>query len=249
MHRFQKKVIQMPNNPNEREGFVSRWSRRKQQVEEEQNLENSQDADSSEKSNDVNLQQGIDVEKDIDPEILKAEKFEALNQLSDEDMPDIETLNEDSDFSGFMSTGVSEGLRTMALKKLFMGKSFNIRDGLDEYDDDYTKFEKMPSTMVTADMKHMVEVEAKKQLAKEQEEERQRMIASGEIDEFEEIDEFDEFADDEEETIIAEAEEYVDEHINVDGFDTTEVDDGFVDESKNESTEETKKTNDNEEVA
>lgn len=230
--------------PDNKEGFVSRWSRRKQKVAEEESLENTQEVGGSEASTEVSP------EKDIDPEILKAEKLEALNKLTDKDMPDIETLNEDSDFSGFMSTSVSEGLRNMALKKLFMGKSYNIRDGLDEYDGDYTKFEKMPSTMVTSDMKHMIEVEAKKQLAKEQEEERQRMIASGEIDEFEEIDEFDEFAgedtefDEADTAELAPEEEYVDEYVNVDGFDTTEVDDG-----SDEFKEVIEKTNDNEEVA
>jgi len=232
--------------PSNEEGFVSRWSRRKQQVAKEESAQELQETDVSDK----------DVVSDIDPEILKAEKLEALNKLTDEDMPDIETLNEDSDFSGFMSTGVSEALRSMALKKLFMGKSYNIRDGLDEYDGDYTKFEKMPSTMVTSDMKHMIEVEAKKQLAKEQEEERQRKIASGEIDEFEEIDEFDEFdefADDDDDVDIAEAEEeYVDEHINVEGFDTTEANaesDDAINIDSEEISDKSNKTNDNEEVA
>jgi len=113
----------------------------------------------------------------------------------------------------------------MALKKLFMGASYNIRDGLDEYDGDYTKFEKMPKNLITSDMKHMVEVEAKKQLAKEQEETRQKIIAAGELNE---VEEFDEFADEEfEDELIAEApaEEYVDEYINVQGFDTTVGDD------------------------
>ena len=222
----------MPEIPSKEEGFVSRWSRRKQQVAKEEGEQK------------VNSTSVVE-EEIVDPEQLKAEKLEVLNKLTDEDMPDIETLNEDSDFSAFMSTSVSEGLRRLALKKLFMGASYNIRDGLDEYDGDYTKFEKMPSNMITADMKHMVQVEAKKKLEKEQEEARQKMIASGEIDE---MDEFDEFADDEQEEIIAEApeEEYVDEHINVEGFDTTIANDEDSDINKNTNG---NSTNKNEEVA
>jgi len=201
----------MPDIPNNNESFVSRWSRRKQQV-------------AIEEGSDAKVGATEEISKkveDVDPEQLKAEKLAALNKLTDEDMPDIETLDENSDYSGFMSTNVSEGLRKIALKKLFMGASYNIRDGLDEYDGDYTKFEVMPKNMVTSDMKHMVEVEAKKQLAKEQEEARQKMLAENETND--DFDEFDEFADDEEEFITAEAsaEEYVDEYINVDGFDTT----------------------------
>ncbi len=212
----------MPENSNKDEGFVSRWSRRKQQIaKEESEPEVSSTAEAAEEV--------------VDPEQIKAEKLEALNKLTDQDMPDVASLDENSDFSGFMSTSVTEGLRKMALKKLFMGASYNIRDGLDEYDGDYTKFEKMPADMVTSDMKHMIGVEAKKQLAKEQEEERQRMIASGEIEEFDEIDEFDEFADEDDEDEVIE-EEYVDEHINVEGFDTTVVStDESIDNSIDES--------------
>lgn len=142
----------------EKESFASRWSRRKQQVAEEAEIAVA----------DVAVEENIIVEKDIiDEETLAEQKLEKLNALTDEDMPDIETLNEDSDFSGFMSTGVSETLRKMALQKLFHGKTYNIRDGLDEYDGDYTSFEKLDPSVITCDMKHILEVEAKKLLAEE----------------------------------------------------------------------------------
>ena len=138
----------------EKEGFASRWSRRKQEVANETAVED--------------LPEIVgDTEVIIDEETLAEQKLAKLNALTDEDMPDIETLNEDSDFSGFMSTGVSETLRKMALQKLFHGKTYNIRDGLDEYDGDYTSFEKLDPSVITCDMKHMIEVEAKKLLAEE----------------------------------------------------------------------------------
>ena len=210
----------MPDKPNKDEGFVSRWSRRKQRVAEAESVDTNLEQSLSKNSDLQADSSDPQTRKDeiIDPEVVKAEKLAALNKLTDEDMPDIETLDENSDFSGFMSTSVSEGLRNIALKKLFMGKSYNIRDGLDEYDGDYTKFEKMPTGMVTSDMKHMVRVEAKKKLEKEQEEARQKMIASGELDD--DFDGIEEFEDDE--AVLAEVEEeYIDEHINVEGFDTT----------------------------
>ena len=138
-----------------KESFTSRWSRRKQQVVEEAEIA-------------VAVEENLIVEKDIiDEEVLAEQKLEKLNSLTDEDMPDIETLNEDSDFSEFMSTGVSETLRKMALQKLFHGKTYNIRDGLDEYDGDYTSFEVLDPSVITCDMKHILEVEAKKLLAEE----------------------------------------------------------------------------------
>jgi hypothetical protein len=77
--------------------------------------------------------------------------------LTDADMPPIESLDEDSDYSAFMSEGVSDELRNLALRKLFKAPVFNIRDGLDEYDEDYTYFEKL-GDIVTCDMKHHIEM-------------------------------------------------------------------------------------------
>ena len=86
--------------------------------------------------------------------------------LTDADMPDLDTINEHSDVSGFLSAGVSEGLRRKALRKLFTGAKFNIRDGLDDYDDDFRSFPKLGG-IVTADMRHHLErkIEAAKAMA------------------------------------------------------------------------------------
>ena len=77
-------------------------------------------------------------------------------------MPSIESLDENSDYSGFMSEGVSDALRNLALRKLFKAPVFNIRDGLDEYDEDYTHFEKL-GDIVTCDMKHHIEMKEQKE--------------------------------------------------------------------------------------
>jgi hypothetical protein len=84
-----------------------------------------------------------------------------LSRLTDEDMPDIESLDYDSDYRDFLSPGVSEQLRKLALRKLFHNDVFNIRDGLDEYDDDFTHFEKLGG-IVTSDMRHQMEMEARR---------------------------------------------------------------------------------------
>jgi hypothetical protein len=80
----------------------------------------------------------------------------------DEDMPAIETLTEESDYTGFLSPNVSEELRSLALSKLFHSKAFNVCDGLDDYAEDFTSFAKLGS-IITADMKHQLE-EARKML-------------------------------------------------------------------------------------
>jgi hypothetical protein len=55
------------------------------------------------------------------------------------DLPDIDTLNKDSDFSLFMRKGTPEYLKKLALKKLFHSDpAFSVLDGLNDYDEDYS---------------------------------------------------------------------------------------------------------------
>ena len=130
-----------------KESVISRWSRRK--------LEADKLVPVVEES--APMETGVD----LNAADQAAAEAEAKPVLTDADMPDIESLNEDSDFSGFMSTGVSDELRNLALRKLFAAPVFNIRDGLDEYDEDYTYFEKL-GDIVTCDMKHQIEMQEKK---------------------------------------------------------------------------------------
>ena len=90
--------------------------------------------------------------------------------LCDEDMPAIETLDSSSDLSCFFNRGVSEKLRQAALHHLLRLPAFNIRDGLNDYDEDYTVFEPLGDT-VTCDMRFQAERKAR--LAEEEEAARQ----------------------------------------------------------------------------
>ena len=89
-------------------------------------------------------------------------------QLTDADMPALDSLDADSDFSLFMSPGVSEQLRTQALRKLFHLPAFNVTDGLNDYDEDYTRFAGL-GNVVTQEMKRMLkrELEAEDVIADE----------------------------------------------------------------------------------
>ena len=160
-----------------KESALSRWSRRK--LEAEKGIQPAE----------LNPPAEIEAE----PSTPAAES-ETRPVLTDADMPDIESLDADSDFSGFMSEGVSDELRNLALRKLFRAPVFNIRDGLDEYDEDYTSFEKL-GDIVTSDMKHRIEMEEQKlreKLAAESETAEDEMGAleesDDEMDALEEID-------------------------------------------------------------
>jgi hypothetical protein len=155
---------------NNNESVLSRWSRRK--------LEADELAPAVEESVQLDTEVGLSAVDSV------AADVEAKPVLTDADMPDIESLDEDSDFSGFMSEGVSDELRNLALRKLFQAPVFNIRDGLDEYDEDYTYFEKL-GDIVTCDMKHQIEMQELKLKRREAEE---AEAAAAELDEIEDDD-------------------------------------------------------------
>lgn len=117
-------------------GFLNRWSQRKREARE--NV----------------VAAAVDV----------VEHHSAAAPLTDADMPAIESLSGESDYAPFMSPGVSEKLRRAALRKLFHGAGFNVRDGLDDYDEDFTSFVALGG-QVTADMLHQIETAAKKTAA------------------------------------------------------------------------------------
>lgn len=132
------------------EGFLSRWSRRKRQAIAPEPLAN------------------VDVRAD-ESEIAKTpapDTVEPANEKTDADMPPVESLDDNSDYSQFLSPKVSQKLRSLALRKLFHTAGFNIRDGLDDYDDDFTLFEPLGKT-ITADMRH--------HMAREKEKEQRRL--------------------------------------------------------------------------
>ena len=115
-----------PSEASESESPLARWSRRKRQaaVGEEESDRSGDSAPAGESSE----ASAAPPEADAPP------------PPSDADMPPLETLGPESDYSGFMSPGVSDELRRVALRKLFHGPLYNITDGLDDYDDDFTSF-------------------------------------------------------------------------------------------------------------
>ena len=109
------------------ESFLGRWSRLKQQGGEADladlklaEAEKELGSDPAETSK-LNAQSSV---QSSDPDTEAPVKV-----LTDEDMPDIETLDAESDYSGFLSDGVSDALKRKAMRKLFHLPEFNIRDG------------------------------------------------------------------------------------------------------------------------
>lgn len=138
------------------EGPLRRWSRRKREaVREKEAADEARRRDASRAPSEA-VQDAREPAGDAPAPAAVEEK-----DPTDEDMPPIDSLDENSDYSGFLSPGVSEGLRRRALRKLFMSAVFNVRDGLDDYDEDFTNFEAL-GDIVTSDMRHQAEAEAER---------------------------------------------------------------------------------------
>ncbi len=132
------------------EGFLGRWSRLKQGSD----VESAAPADALTTSSPQNPSDSCSA-----PELQEAGSPEGVSvepPLTDADMPPLETLGADSDFSGFLSEGVSEALKRKALQKLFHLPEFNIRDGLNDYDEDFSVFTPLGDT-VTYQMKRWLD--------------------------------------------------------------------------------------------
>jgi hypothetical protein len=64
------------------------------------------------------------------------------------ELPPVESLSFDSDFTAFLRPDVDDKIKRAALKQLFRDPRFNVMDGLDTYIDDYTKADPIPPDML-----------------------------------------------------------------------------------------------------
>lgn len=98
--------------------FLSRWSRRKREV-------------AAAKAAPAKV-----------PELAPAEAPKPT------DLPPVDSLTFESDFSAFLRANVEESVKRAALKKLLHDPRFNVMDGLDTYIDDYTQNEGISEEML-----------------------------------------------------------------------------------------------------
>jgi hypothetical protein len=124
---------------SEADGFLSRWSRRKAQV-----------------------QTGVVPLEPVPPPVetpkaeVAAEPAPEPAVVADASPPaaplptleDVALLTRESDYSRFVAPGVDGSVRNAAMKKLFTDPHFNVMDGLDTYIDDYGKPDPIPESML-----------------------------------------------------------------------------------------------------
>ena len=120
-------------------GFFSRWSQRKQAVklglaEDDKTTETIQKPLQSGTVPLATVQQG-ELENKAEPVKLPT-------------LADVEQLTPQSDFSSFMTQGVTPEVRNAAMKKLFTDPHYNVMDGLDIYIGDYNTPDPLPAGML-----------------------------------------------------------------------------------------------------
>lgn len=130
-----------------RDGFLSRWSRlkteaREQKVREDdlpppQQQQHQQPAPAADLPPDAAAPPAVDTAATRPADTEPAAPAAAEEPL---DLPDIDSLTRESDYTVFLQEKVPAALRKQALRKLWRSDPvFANLDGLNDYDDDYSK--------------------------------------------------------------------------------------------------------------
>ena len=128
-------------NLEETGGFFSRWSQRKQAVKQGVPLaEEKNGALATSPSSAMGAKQASTGAKD-----QTAQTPEPVKALT---LEDVAKLTPESDFTSYMTQGVSPEVRNAAMKKLLADPHYNIMDGLDIYIGDYNTPDPMPEGML-----------------------------------------------------------------------------------------------------
>ena len=139
---------------SEPDGFLSRWARRKAQV--QTGVVSPELAEPLSPTARVEAAPaGLAPAGPSEGEAAKGDpaKGEAADDPAPATAPpptlgDVALLTRESDYSRFVAPGVDSGVRNAAMKKLFTDPHFNVMDGLDTYIDDYGKPDPIPESML-----------------------------------------------------------------------------------------------------
>ncbi len=138
----------------EGDAFLSRWARRKRAA------RAGRDPEAQEPETPVDGEMFAKAAPTVGDEPLSGDDHQPV-ELTDEDMPAVDAIDENTDMSGFFSPKVTEAVKKAALRKFFHSPAFNIVDGLDDYDEDFRNFAAL-GDIITSDMRSQMEREAER---------------------------------------------------------------------------------------
>lgn len=121
------------------DGFLGRWSRRKQDAREGKPV--------AEPPPPSSLPQATPPAQPA-PAASSAVAAPSEAQAAAPTLEDAQALTPASDFKAFVAHGVPPEVRNLAMKKLFADPHFNVMDGLDIYVGDYTQPDPLPAGML-----------------------------------------------------------------------------------------------------
>lgn len=132
------------------DGFLGRWSRRKQEVREGKPVE---DPPPTALTSTASAPQPLPGALPTPTATPVAEASEAPRATAEAPPPpptlaDAQDLTSASDFKAFVARDVPPEVRNLAMKKLFADPHFNVMDGLDIYVGDYTQPDPLPEGML-----------------------------------------------------------------------------------------------------
>lgn len=134
--------------------FLSRWSRRKLGREVAEPVQAEPLAEAMPVA--VGPEEAAQLDDPVDSHSGKRR-----SELTDDDMPDVETLDAGADVSMFFGGKVSVALRNRALAKVFANPKYNVWCVCAEYADDYTNFAPL-GDIVPHELKEAIAREGKK---------------------------------------------------------------------------------------
>ena len=135
------------------EGFLSRWSKRKQEVLQQETI-SKQGLSKQGVNQDATAPQALNTQVADDGALAANVKSPAQQTPAEPaaqalpTLADVEKLTHESDFKSFMTQGVPPEVRNAAVKKLFADPHFNVMDGLDIYIGDYNTPDPLPPEML-----------------------------------------------------------------------------------------------------
>ncbi|SEO67007.1 DUF3306 domain-containing protein [Aquisalimonas asiatica] len=135
-------------------GFFDRWSRRKAGRRQGEVLPDEPEQPQAEAAVDTE-------EVEEAPVRIDERTGKPYDELTDDDMPPLESLTPDSDVSMFMARNISPELRRKALRTLFRSPKFNKISLCAEYAEDYTTWTPM-GDVVPHDWKRAIAREAER---------------------------------------------------------------------------------------
>ncbi|WP_434565763.1 DUF3306 domain-containing protein [Vibrio chagasii] len=148
--------------------FFSRWSQRKLDESTDKALEAEQPVEETSVTSSGPASQTRSSAEELAPnEPTSIEPTDALEESVDTKESASETTEELS-MAQLLVSEASESVKKAALRKLFLSEEFNVRDGLDDYDDDYSNLKSL-SEGVAESLRDWVKEKAEEETPNEQE--------------------------------------------------------------------------------